>query len=81
VPHSALGGRYDIWFDYIRLEEEHGDLERTRDVYERAIANVPPSMEKRAWKRYIYMWIKYALFEELNTKDVQRTRQVTLRVP
>ena len=24
--------RYDIWFDYIRLEEEHGDLDRTRDV-------------------------------------------------
>ena len=113
--------RYDIWFDYIRLEEEHGDLDRTRDVstllyprapshmamsywavphlspsptalrathehsgapplgvlgrdcavpdssesrhacspsacsqvYERAIANVPPSMEKRAWKRCV----------------------------
>ena len=27
-------------FDYVRLEEEEGDVERTREVYERAIAQV-----------------------------------------
>ena len=32
-------------------------------MYERAIANVPPSGEKRYWRRYIYLWINYALFE------------------
>ena len=32
-------------------------LERCRDVYERAIANVPPLAEKRYWRRYIYLWI------------------------
>lgn len=35
-------------------------------VYERAIANVPPAAEKRYWQRYIYLWVKYALFEELD---------------
>ena len=34
------------------------------DVYERAIANVPPVLEKRFWRRYVYLWIYYALFEE-----------------
>ncbi len=34
-------------------------------VYERAIALVPPAPEKRYWQRYVYLWIKYALFEEL----------------
>ena len=34
---------YDTWFDYIRLEENNGDVESVRDVYERAIANVPPA--------------------------------------
>ena len=37
-------------------------------VYERAIANIPPAPEKRYWQRYIYLWINYALFEELEAK-------------
>ncbi len=51
---------YDIWFDYIRLEESRGDLSKIRDLYERAIANVPLNNEKRYWKRYIYLWLFYA---------------------
>lgn len=38
-------------------------------VYERAISNVPPAPEKRYWQRYIYLWIKYALFEELEAGE------------
>lgn len=67
---------YDIWFDLIRLEEAAGDVGRIRETYERAIANVPPVAEKKYWRRYIYLWINYALFEELTTKDVARTREV-----
>ncbi|KAF4549531.1 Pre-mRNA-splicing factor clf1-like protein [Elsinoe fawcettii] len=67
---------YDAWFDYARLEESAGDVERTRDVYERAIAQVPASQEKRHWRRYIYLWIFYALWEELDNTEVERARQV-----
>ncbi|PRW59332.1 Crooked neck 1 [Chlorella sorokiniana] len=67
---------YDGWFDYIRLEESAGDIERTREVYERAISNVPPAPEKRYWQRYVYLWIKYALFEELEAEDGERAREV-----
>jgi len=56
---------FDTWFDYVRLEEEFGDVSRVRDIYERAISQVPPSTEKRFWRRYIYLWINYAIFEEL----------------
>merc|ERR1711959_590404 len=42
---------YDYWFDYIRLEESSGNPERVRNVYERAISNIPPSEIKRFWKR------------------------------
>jgi tetratricopeptide (TPR) repeat protein len=45
-------------------------------VYERAIANVPPAEEKRYWQRYIYLWINYALYEELDAQDIERTREV-----
>ncbi|KAK4759983.1 hypothetical protein SAY87_023114 [Trapa incisa] len=67
---------YDSWFDYIRLEESVGNKERTREVYERAISNVPPAEEKRYWQRYIYLWINYALYEELDAEDMERTRDV-----
>ena len=67
---------YDAWFDYVRLMEAEESLEATREVYERAIANVPPSQEKRFWRRYIYLWLYYAVYEELVAKDAERTRQV-----
>ncbi|KAK4635988.1 Pre-mRNA-splicing factor clf1 [Fulvia fulva] len=67
---------YDAWFDYARLEEAGQDPGRVRDVYERAIAQIPPSHEKRHWRRYIYLWIFYALYEELETKDLARAAQV-----
>ena len=62
-PHN-----YDAWFDYIRLAESSEDVDKARDVYERAIANVPPLTEKKYWRRYIYLWIYYAVYEELEAK-------------
>ncbi|KAF3930458.1 hypothetical protein ABW20_dc0107543 [Dactylellina cionopaga] len=67
---------YDVWFDYARLEETQGDVDKVRDVYERAIAQIPPTHEKRHWRRYIYLWVSYALYEELETKDKDRTGQI-----
>ncbi|KAJ2793114.1 NineTeen Complex (NTC) component [Coemansia guatemalensis] len=67
---------YDTWIDYARLEESTGDIGRTRDVYERAIAEYPHVAEKRLWRRYIYLWLFYALFEETVAKDIERARQV-----
>ncbi|XP_069117368.1 crooked neck-like protein 1 [Argopecten irradians] len=67
---------YDAWFDYLRLMEADGNIEQTRDTFERAIANIPPSQEKRYWRRYIYLWVNYALFEELEAQDIERTREV-----
>eukprot|EP00808_Paulinella_micropora_P006480 g12364.t1 len=71
---------YDVWFDYVRLEENAGDPTRVREVYERAITNVPPVNEKIYWKRYIYLWINFALYEELEAKDMERTRAVYNKV-
>lgn len=47
-----------------------------RDAYEKAIAQVPPITEKYYWRRYIYLWIYYALFEELTAGDMDKTRDV-----
>ncbi|KAK9940036.1 hypothetical protein M0R45_016712 [Rubus argutus] len=67
---------YDSWFDYISLEESAGNKDKIREIYERAIGNVPPALEKRYWKRYIYLWINYALYEELEAGDMERAREV-----
>ena len=72
-----------MWFDYARLEEgalrdlrdegaspseEEASTARVREVYERAVAQVPPGGDKRHWRRYIFLWLDYALFEEIETK-------------
>ena len=49
---------------------------QVREVCERAIANIPPAPQKRYWQRYIYLWINYALWEELEAEDPERTREV-----
>jgi len=69
---------YEAWFDYLRLLENEGDtnVDVVRETYERAIANRPLVNEKSFWRRYIYLWINYALFEELEAEDFDRTRQV-----
>ncbi|KAA0174275.1 hypothetical protein FNF27_04287 [Cafeteria roenbergensis] len=74
VEENALD--YDAWFDWARMEEAGGDVPRIREVYERAIAAVPPVKEKRYWRRYIYLWLSYAVFEELGAADVGRAREV-----
>jgi len=67
---------YDAWFDYVRLVESEGNVDIIRETYERAISNVPPSTEKHYWRRYIYLWINYAVYEELEAEDADRARQV-----
>jgi len=71
---------YDIWFDYLRLEETNGDIPTVRELYERAIAVVPPAKEKRFWRRYIFLWLNYALFEEVDAK-VPRCISCAVRRP
>ncbi|RKP03807.1 hypothetical protein CXG81DRAFT_5275, partial [Caulochytrium protostelioides] len=58
---------YDHWIDYVQLAETMyaAEPERVRAVYDRAVAHVPPVLEKHAWRRYIYVWIFYAVWEEL----------------
>jgi crooked neck len=63
---------YDAWFDLANLETSTKDLVRIRETFEAAIKNVPPGNEKRFWRRYIYLWYNYAVFEELEAGDTGR---------
>lgn len=46
---------------------------RIRETFEAAIKHVPPGNEKRFWRRYIYLWYNYAIFEELDAIDYKKT--------
>ena len=69
-------------FDLARAAEESPAVARVREVYERAVAALPPATtsattssaeaEKRLWCRYVYLWIYYAVFEELVAGDSKR---------
>lgn len=63
---------YDGWLELAKMTEGAS----TRDVYERAVANVPPTQVKEDWKRYIYLWINYAVYEELEHKNLDRAAEV-----
>ncbi|KAA0199450.1 hypothetical protein HAZT_HAZT006644 [Hyalella azteca] len=67
---------YDTWFDYVRMLEADGNVDLIRETYEKAITCIPPVKEKQHWRRYIYLWIFYAVFEECVTKDMDRARNV-----
>jgi len=85
------GLNFDSWFNYAQLkeaalcdlkrgggtfEEINSAIVRVREVYERAVAHVPPGDKKKHWRRYVFLWINYALFEEI---DVKVCSLVTLR--
>lgn len=70
---------YDVWLTYAWLEEDYGDFDTTCEIYERAIAHVPPSREKRHWRKYIYVFLFYAVYCEMNKAnhvDIDRARAV-----
>lgn len=70
---------YDTWFDLIQLEESISDSTRIREVYERALANIPPVAEKVAWTRYVYIWISFAIWIELSCADIDGAIEVYKR--
>lgn len=56
-----------------RSSNNDSRFESIREIFERAIAQVPPSTtEKLHWKRYIYIWLFYSTFEEAVAKNRER---------
>lgn len=69
---------YDLWFDYIRLEEQATEIDKDRikQLYRRATFLVPLGNQKEHWRRYIYLWLFYAAFEEDTCQDVAAAQEV-----
>ena len=61
---------YDAWFDYIRLVESEGIKSDVREIYERAIANVPPSKDKQVWSgsKFRHMFVFFTVILEFHKR-------------
>ncbi|CAN8062414.1 unnamed protein product [Agarophyton chilense] len=70
---------YDTWFDLLQLEEFTSSTEHVRKTYERAVAHLPPVATKPSWSRYVYLWVSYAIWEELSCDDLQTSINVYKR--
>lgn len=44
---------YDTWHSLL-------DLNPSQEYFERALACVPPSTEKQHWRRFVFLWLRYA---------------------
>lgn len=68
---------YDTWFDYIKLAEDYFSPEEVRKIYDEAIACEPQEQFKKIrWRRYIYIWICYSIYEEKVMKDLKRAEEI-----
>lgn len=70
---------YDAWFDMVLLMEKWSSKETVRSTYERAVANVPQVATKAYWSRYVYLWLLYAAWAELECDDLGNALQLFKR--
>ena len=73
---AAFPLNYDTWINYVRMEESQNNPQKVRELYERAISNIPQELEKQYWGRYMFLWIMYAMYEEVDQGDESRTREI-----
>lgn len=66
---------YLAWWDYLKLEEKSSP-ETLRPLFQRSVSNVPRDKYKLLqWRRYVFLWIKFALWEEFNNKKIDYARK------
>ncbi|KAK6202767.1 cell cycle control protein [Scheffersomyces amazonensis] len=68
---------YDTWWIYINLLSENAKPETLRSKFKKSVSKVPSEKVKSiTWKRYIYLWIRYILWEEFNCGDIEESRSL-----
>lgn len=66
---------YDNWWAYLKLLDKEDEIV---EAFERACSSRPKLIQSKTilWRRYVFLWIKYALWEEFDRKDVTKARQI-----
>lgn len=80
---SANPRDYDTWWELIKIKETAVGTaaEELRQVYRQATSTYPQDSEKLTkWRRYVFLWIRFALWEEFKQRQVENAREVWRQV-
>ena len=80
MEESLLQDNLDNFADYeiiseIKDTQVRERVQKINKLYMRALEH-PPVLEKKYWKRYSFVWIKFIMFSELICKDMVTTAKV-----
>ncbi|KAM9904526.1 hypothetical protein OXX59_002694 [Metschnikowia pulcherrima] len=68
---------YDAWWDCAKLQESTSGPIAAIDILSRAVESSPlDDFKSLSWRRYVFLWIKLALYTEYLAKDIPRAREV-----
>ncbi|KAJ0100340.1 hypothetical protein Patl1_20540 [Pistacia atlantica] len=90
LDHIPKGRAEDLYRKFVAFEKQYGDKEGIEDACGKEeeirkglgrFMSVPLLMchqlrRRDYWQRYIYLWINYTLYEELDAEDLEQTRDV-----
>lgn len=63
---------YDAWWALLNIADNHNELIK---LFDQAVSYSPKDPTKTIkWKRYILLWVRYALWQEYDNKDVEAAR-------
>lgn len=66
---------YDAWWEYIKLQENEKPNNEIISVLEKAVSTKPKHKSKlTSWRRYVFLWIKLAWYQELKMLDIDAAR-------
>lgn len=75
---------YDTWWIYLSLAEETpellGSTGNIRKAYDSCLEVVPTSDKKADWLKYIYICIRYLIWEEYDNREIEKTRNLFKKV-
>lgn len=66
---------YDTWWEYAKFQEKTEGLKQSMQVLQDAVATAPTDTYKLVtWRRYVFLWIKRALYSEYRMLDIDGAR-------
>lgn len=66
---------YDTWWALITILQNHSKESDVAKAFKSSISHAPNDRTKTIrWRRYIMLWVRYALWEELTNNDIDSAR-------
>ncbi|GEQ70983.1 hypothetical protein JCM33374_g4664 [Metschnikowia sp. JCM 33374] len=71
---------YDAWWEYAKLQELTLGLSYAIELLTKAVETFPlDEFKSTSWRRYVFLWVKLALYTEYSVKDILKAREVWLK--